>query len=160
MLGQEAQAHDERLLEGSQAVLLLARIDDIEEDRGGGGGPRESVLDGGVGGVQLGRDRILGDVLVVWREGIPRKTEGADPQTGAHINLAGRGEGISNMRNNSGRIEGSPVGVQHGAAGLLATNRVELQQRCVGLLLERGIKGADGDDEPGSFLWKGSAMDD
>ena len=62
------------------------------------------------------------------------------------------------MRNNAGRRKGSPVGVQHRAARLLATNRVELQQRCVGLLLERGIKGADGDDESGSFLYEGSVM--
>lgn len=88
VLGQKAQAHDQRLLEGSQAVLLLAHINDIKEDRGARCRSREPVLDSRVRRVQLGRDRIGGDVLVMGRQRVARKAKGASPETSADIDLA------------------------------------------------------------------------
>jgi len=131
ILRQKAQAHDKRLLEGSQAVLLLARVDNIEEDRGAGRWSREPVLDGCVGRVKFGGNRIGCDVLIVRRQRVSGQTEGADPETSPYVDLA--------------------EGVQDGAAGLLAGDWLELQQRGIRLLLERGIQSADGNDKPGSF---------
>jgi len=88
MLGQKAETHDEGLLQGGQAVLLLARIDNIEEDGGARGRSRESVLNGCVGRVKLWGDGIGGDVLVMRWERVSRQAERADPEAGAHINLA------------------------------------------------------------------------
>ena len=46
----------------------------------------------------------------------------------------------------------SPEGVQDGTTWLLASNRLELEEGRVGLLLQRGIESSDGNDEAGSFL--------
>jgi len=49
--------------------------------------------------VELWRDGILGDVPVVGGEGVPRETEWANPQAGAHINLASNAvSGLSDAR--------------------------------------------------------------
>lgn len=89
ILRQEAEAHNQGLLESSQAVFLLARIDDIEEDGWARSRSRQPVFDGRVGWVQLGGDGISGDILVVRRERVPREAEGADPEASAHVDLAG-----------------------------------------------------------------------
>ena len=88
ILGQQAQTHDQRVLQSLETLLLLANIDHIEEDGRGRGGSGEPILDRGVGGVQLWRDRIRGDVLVVRRERVPGQAEGTDPKPGANIDLA------------------------------------------------------------------------
>lgn len=85
--GQQAQAHDDGVLERLQAVLLLARVDDENEDGSASRGLGEAVLDGGTARVQLGRDLFLGDVLVVWRELVAVEAERAYPDAGAHIDL-------------------------------------------------------------------------
>lgn len=49
ILRKQAQAHDQRLLQGLKTVILLAGIDDKEKDWWGNGGSGEAVLHGGVG---------------------------------------------------------------------------------------------------------------
>lgn len=51
VLWQQAQAHDQRLFQGGEAVCLLAHVHHIEEDWRRWGGPGEAVFDGGVRGV-------------------------------------------------------------------------------------------------------------
>jgi len=85
---QQAERHDDRVLESLQTILLLTCVDDEDEDRGNGGGSSESVLDGGARGVQLWRNGVLRDVLVVRWQTIALQTEGADPYPGAHVDLA------------------------------------------------------------------------
>lgn len=56
----------------------------------------------------------------------------------------GRGEGQSEQSN-------VPEGVQYGAARLLATDRLELQERSVWLLLQRCVESTNGHDQARSF---------
>jgi hypothetical protein len=88
---QQRQAHNERVLDCLKTVILLASIDHKQEDWGGGGGPRQLVLDCGAGRVELGRYRVLGNILVVRRKRIAHQTEGADPNTGADVDGARQG---------------------------------------------------------------------
>jgi len=87
--GQQAQAHDDGVLEGLQAVLLLARVHAEEEDGRVRGRLGQAVLDGGAVRVQLGGDLLGGDVLVVRRQLVAVEAEGAYPLAGAHVDLAG-----------------------------------------------------------------------
>jgi hypothetical protein len=89
VLREQAQAHDDRVLERLQAVLLLASVDDEQEDRRRGGWARKAVLDGCAAGVQLWGDLLCRDVLVVRRQGVSLQTEGTYPHPGAHVDLAG-----------------------------------------------------------------------
>lgn len=89
ILWEQAQAHNNGILECLQAVLLLASIDNEKEDRRVLGRVGQAVLDGRAAGVQLGWNLFSRNVLVVGRELISLKTEWAYPDTCAHINLAG-----------------------------------------------------------------------
>ena len=88
MLGEQAETHDERLLQGSQAILLLTGVDDIKKNRRAGDRARQPILDRGIRRVELGRDGVGGDVLVVGRKRISGKAEGAYPETSTHVDLA------------------------------------------------------------------------
>ena len=83
----QAQAHNQRVLESFERVLLLAGIDDKQEDGRGGCGAREHILNGGVVGRQLERPRIGADVLVVRRKLVALQTERAYPQLCAGVDL-------------------------------------------------------------------------
>jgi hypothetical protein len=55
------------------------------------------------------------------------------------------------------KIYNVPEGVQYGAAGLLATDGLELQERRVWLLLQRCVESTNGHDEARGFharAWK------
>ncbi len=132
MVRQEIQARDQGLLEGRQAVLFLAGIDDVEEDGRARSRSGELVLDGGVGRVQLEGNALGGDVFVVRGKAVPRQAEGADPDACPNVDLA--------------------EGIQYGTAGLLAGDGLHLEDRSVRLLFERRVQGTDGDDEPRRFL--------
>lgn len=41
--------------------------------------------------MELGRDRVLRDVLVMRRQRVSRKAEGADPKAGAYVDRACEG---------------------------------------------------------------------
>jgi len=128
---QQTERHDDGILEGLQAILLLTCVDNEDEDWGHGSGSGQSVLDGGAGRVQLWGDGVLGNVLVVRWQAVTLQTEGADPYPCAHVDLA--------------------EGVQDGATGLLARNGLILKQRRVGLLLEWCVESSDGDNESRGF---------
>jgi hypothetical protein len=87
ILREQAQAHDDRVLERLQAVLLLACVHDEYEDRRGLDRLRKAVLDGSAVCVQLWGYLLLRDVLVVRREVVTVETEGAYPHAGAHVDL-------------------------------------------------------------------------
>jgi hypothetical protein len=89
LCGQEAQTHNNRVLQRLQAVLFLACVDDEQEDGRGPRGAGETVFDGGAVRVQLGRDLVSRDVLVVHGKLVAVEAEGTYPHTGAHIDLAG-----------------------------------------------------------------------
>lgn len=132
MVRQEIQARDQGFLEGRQAVLFLAGIDDVEEDGRARSRSGELVLDGGMRRVQLQGDALGGDVFVVRGKAVPRQAEGADPDACSNVDLA--------------------EGIQYGAAGLLAGDGLHLEERRIRLLFERRVEGTDGDDEPRRFL--------
>jgi hypothetical protein len=98
--GQQAQAHNDRVLQRLQAILFLACVDDEQEDgrrpRGGG----ETILDGSAVRVQLEGDLVGRDVLVLHGKLVPVETEGTYPDTGAHVDLAGE----SSMANKTGML--------------------------------------------------------
>ena len=150
VLWQQAQAHDDRVLERLQAVLLLARVHDEQEDRGRGGRARQAVLDGGAAGVELWGDLLGGDVLVVRREGVALQTEGAYPHPRAHINLAEAESAEVVLVVHVGAL---PEGVEDGLARRLASNGVILQERSVRLLLQGRVESSDGDNQPRCFLY-------
>lgn len=94
--------------------------------------------------------RAFGDILVVRGQRIAHKAEGADPDPGAHVNIA---KEISAMGSASKHREYSVrVGIQNRPARWLAGHRLILQQRGIGLLLQRGVDSADGDHKAGRFL--------
>jgi hypothetical protein len=105
--------------------------------------------------VQLWGYLLLGDVLVVGREGVAVEAEGAYPDTGAHVNLAIGASAVVPFVYNIGVI--IPEGVEDGLAGSPADNGLILKQRRVRLLLQRGVEGANGDHEARGFLREGSA---
>lgn len=84
---QKRQAHDERVLERLQAVILLASVHDIHKDRGGGRSS-QLILDRSTRRVELGGYRVLRDVLVVRREGVTHQTEGTNPDPRADVDGA------------------------------------------------------------------------
>lgn len=87
ILWKQAQAHDQRLFQRGQTVLLLASIDHIEEDWSARRRAREAVFNGSVLRSEFGRNGSVADILVVWWERIARQAEGADPKAGTNINL-------------------------------------------------------------------------
>ena len=137
ILGEQAQAHDDGVLESLQAILLLAGIHDEQENRGRGSGPVEAVLDGSAAWVELRGDGFLGDVLVVGWERVPGQAEGAYPLPRAHINLTG--EKLVADRT-SMHIGGIPEGIENGAAWRLAGHGLILEQRGLGPLLQRRVQ--------------------
>ena len=88
ILRQKAKAHDERLLERGQTVLLLAHVHDIEKDGRGRSRAGKAVFDRRVAGMEFGGDGICGDILVVRGKLVPGEAERADPDTGPNIDLA------------------------------------------------------------------------
>jgi predicted trehalose synthase len=84
---EQTQAHDDRVLERLQAVLLLTCVYDEDKNRRGQDGLRKSVLDSGAARMQLWGDLLLGDVLVVRGEIVTVQAEGAYPYACAHVNL-------------------------------------------------------------------------
>lgn len=85
---QKRQAHDEGILHSLQTIILLAGIDDKDENGGSGGWPCQLVLDCRALGVELWGYRVLCNILVMRRERVARETEGADPDSCADINSA------------------------------------------------------------------------
>jgi hypothetical protein len=152
--GQQTQAHDDRVFQRLQAVLLLACVDDEQENRGEPRGSGKTVFDGGAVRVQFGRDLVGGDVLVMHGKLVAIEAEGTYPDAGAHIDLAG----TCQWQTRHACWLGLPERVEHTLAGRSANNGLVLQQRGVRLLLERRIEGADGHDEARSFLQLWSAL--
>lgn len=85
---QKRQAHDEGILHSLQTVILLAGIDNKDENRGSGGRSCQLVLDRCALGVELWGYRVLCDVLVMRGERVARQTEGTDPDSCADIDSA------------------------------------------------------------------------
>lgn len=82
--------------------------------------------------MQLGRDLVGRDVLVVRGQLVALEAEGAYPLAGAHVDLA--------------------VWVEDASARRPAADGLVLQQRRVCLLLERRVQRANGHHEPRRFL--------
>lgn len=148
VLWQQAQAHDDRVLQRLQAVLLLASVDNEEENRRRRGGAREAVLDRCAAGVKLWRNLLGGDVLVVRRQSVSLQTEGAYPHPCAHVDLAE----ILSASHFLHSMCAIPEGVEDGLARRFAGDGVILEQWGVGLLLQWCVQSTDGDDEPRRFL--------
>lgn len=88
VLGKEAQTHDKRFLEGSQTVIFLAKIDNIEEDGRGRGRSGQPIFDSCICRVQFGGNGVLRDVFVVRGERVSRQAKRADPNPSANVDLA------------------------------------------------------------------------
>lgn len=88
ILRKQAQADNKGFFKSLEVVVIEARIDDVEEDRGRRRDSVEVVLDGGVFGQQLSRQIRVRDILVVRRECIALQTERTDPELASDIDLA------------------------------------------------------------------------
>ena len=117
---EKTEADDDALPERLEVVLVEASVDDIEEDGGDLGGAGEGVLDRRVLGEEFGGKVVVGDVLVVGREGVALEAEGADPELAAHVDLA--------------------VGIKDRAARSLARYGFVEDGREVEALLERSVE--------------------
>lgn len=102
--------------------------------------------------MQLWGYLLLGNVLVVGWELVAVETEGTYPDTGAHVNLATRASAIVYIEGLGLAI---PERVENGLAWGPADDGLILKQRRVGLLLQRGVEGANGDNETRGFLYRG-----
>ena len=86
---QETQADDDSIAQGLEVFFIPeAGVDNKEKDRWNLGRSGKRVFDGGVFWEQFGGQVGVGDIFVVWWEGVPLQTEGANPELSADINLA------------------------------------------------------------------------
>jgi hypothetical protein len=85
---EQTQAHDDRILQSLKTILLLTRIHQEQKDGRRWRGSSQSVFDRGAVGVELGRDVMIVDVLVVRWKSVSLKTERANPKTSPDIDLA------------------------------------------------------------------------
>ena len=131
---QEAKRHDDRILERLQAILLLASVDDKDEDGRNWCWSSKPVFDGGATGVELGWYLLFGDVSVVWREVVTLQAKRANPYPSAHVDLADKGSVIGGLDVVVVRVSTRmtrialdvPEGVQNRSAGRLASDRLIL----------------------------------
>lgn len=65
---QQAQADDQRVLQGLEVILVNASVDNVQEDGRNLCTPSQGVLDGCVFGEQFSWEVGVGDVSVVGRE--------------------------------------------------------------------------------------------
>lgn len=65
---QQAQADDQRVLQGLEVILINAGVNNVQENGRNLCTSGQSVLDGCVFGEQFCREVGVGDVAVVWRE--------------------------------------------------------------------------------------------
>lgn len=154
VLWEQAQAHDDRVLERLQTVLLLASVDDEQEDRWRRCGAREAVFDGCAAGVKLWWDLLGRDVLVVRWQSVSLQTERTYPHPGAHIDLA---VAESAFADEAFVVWSLPEGVENGLAGRFAGDGVILEQRSIGLLLQWRVESTDWDNKARGFLFHRSA---
>lgn len=133
ILWEQAQAHNNRVLERLQAVLFLAGIDHEQKDGWRRGWARKAVFDRRATGVQLWGNLLSGDVFVVRWQGVSLQTERTYPHPGAHVDLARMRSAYAAMPI---AVYALPEGVQDGLARRFAGNRIILEQRSVGLLLQ------------------------
>lgn len=85
---QKTQTDDQRLSKSLEILQIQTGVDDIEEDGRNLRWAGERILDSGVFREKLSREVGAGDVLVMGRESIALKTEGADPEFSADVDLA------------------------------------------------------------------------
>lgn len=88
-------------------------------------------------------------------QGVSLQTEGTYPHPGAHIDLAGTESALELAACGTCAL---PEGVEDGLARRFARDRVILEKRSVGLLLQWRIESTDGDNEPRGFLQDRSAF--
>jgi len=88
MWRKQAQADDQRVLEGLEVILVHAGVDHIQEDGRDLSASRQRVFDGCVLGQKLSREVGVGDVAVVGRELVAVKTERTNPELAPGIDLA------------------------------------------------------------------------
>lgn len=106
-------------------------------------------------GVELWGYRVLGNILIMRRKRVTRETEWANPDSCADIDSARSRSASCYHLTLTLYIR---IWVEDGAAGLLAADRLILKQWRIGLLLQRGIDGGNGDDKPRGFLYRISVM--
>ena len=127
VVGEVGEVLLQRVLETGELLRVDRRVDDEQEHGRNALTALDLVLDGGVCGHHLVRQRCLRDVLgVLGREVVSLSAEGAGPELRAEVDLAAGEEGAAM----------SPVGVQNGSAvGLAAAH---------GLIRQSGRHGVDG----------------
>ena len=92
---QQVQAHDERFPEGLEAVVLVAGIDKVKKDWRSGRRSGHPVLDRRVEMVELARDGLVRDVLVMRWQRVPSQTERTYPQSASWLHMTEAGSASS-----------------------------------------------------------------